>query len=142
MTTPNQLLRQAHIDAQDAVDAYWDILVFMDTRLTRPYVIQVRQKREAQIIQSYCFDTIPAAILFLEALVSSAKGSKAPDGHGAMVLVACPPDYVFKEVEPPKRTRKPAKTDSTTESVEEKPKRKRRTQAEIAADLKASMKVA
>lgn len=148
MLTPNQKLRQIHLEAQEAVAALWDLLLFCDSRMTKPYVIQLRQKREARILQSYCFATVPEATLFLSGLLAQAKGKPLPEGLDKLELTECPRGYVFKEVDPPKRTRKSPKTrsDCSPESLQGendaplevvKPKRKRRTQAEIAADSQA-----
>lgn len=139
MTTPNQQLRQVHLEAQEVLASIWDVLICWDGRLPRPHIVQLRQRREAQIAQSFCFSSVPETTLFLQALMAQAKGDPAPEGAERLELVSCPEGYVFKEVEPPKRTRKPSsktsKSTATEDSVEAevKPKRKRRTQAEIAA---------
>lgn len=109
MTTPLQNLRLTHLEAQDAVDSLWDLLLFVDPRLTKPYVIQVRRKREAEILQSYCFDSPENAALFFKGLTLTSKGKLPTPEIEALELTPCPPGYVFKEVEPVKRPRRSSK---------------------------------
>lgn len=106
MTTTNLQLRNAHSAAQDAVQAYWDLLLHADPRLEKPYVVQIRKIREAKPFQGYCFATIGEVALFFQVLEATAL-KKLPPSEGP-VLTPLPDGYVFKEVEPPKRPRRSA----------------------------------
>lgn len=118
MTTPNLLLRQAHLDAQSAVESLWDLLLFIDGRLEKPIVVQVRQLREAAILQGYCFAQPADATLFFKMMEAQAKGAPLPEGAQALELTPLPEGYVFKEVEPPKRPRRSAKKAEAAEGAD------------------------